>query len=321
MKEPWFWRDNSMAASAVGVLLSPLSFLYDAGQRWRAATTRASRAGAPVICIGNASLGGTGKTPFALMLNALLKERGLVAHFATRGFGGALEGRVRVDETHTARDVGDEALLLARAAPTFVARNRLAGVRAAASGADIVIMDDGFQNPSVAKDFSILIVNSADHSAGRRVFPAGPMREPLKRAIARADALALNGDLGGHLDTAGKPLFRLATHIVDAPAPQKVIAFCGIANPARFFDSVDRAGMSMAGKIAFADHHPFTPGDIAMLRQRAKREHARLITTEKDFVRLPADARADVMTLEIAMTLDDPAGLVDLILTKIGKSA
>ena len=314
MKEPWFWRDASIAARLARAALAPLSFAYDAGQRLRRAIAPAGGADAPVICVGNASLGGVGKTPFALMLAAALKDRGLTAHFSSRGYGGALRGPVQVARDHRACDVGDEALLLAAAAPTWIAKDRLAGARAAAAGADVVIMDDGFQNPSVRKAVSLLVVDAADPGEDARVFPAGPMREPLNRAIARADAIIQIGK--GAVDPQGKPLFRAATRVAASPQTGRVLAFCGIGNPARFFASLESAGFEIAGRAAFADHHPYDGADLAMLRRRAAQLKARLVTTEKDFVRLSPDERRDIEILKIEMTLDDWPGLVDLILTK-----
>lgn len=319
MKEPWFWRDRSIAAKTVGAIMTPLAMLYDAGQRLRRALTRARSAGAPVICVGGASIGGAGKTPFAIMLCRKLRQRGVVAHFATRGFGGALAGPVRVNAAHEAKDVGDEALLLAVAAPTFVAKNRLYGVRAAASGADFVIMDDGFQNPTVKKDFSILLINQSDMEDSARVFPAGRLREPLARAVARADAVIISGD--GAIEAGGKPVFRASVRIIDPPAPRRALAFCGVANPARFFSSLEKAGMTLVDRLAFADHHPYSPADIAMLKKRAATENAALITTEKDFVRLPREARGDVMALKIETALDNADDLVGVIMKQFGKAA
>jgi len=314
MKEPWFWRDQSMAARTMRALLTPVSALYDAGQKTRAAMARPQGAGAPVICIGAASLGGAGKTPFALMLCEKLKTRGRNAHFATRGYGGAREGPLRVNETHSAGDVGDEALLLASAAPAFVAKNRLAGVRAAAADADLVIMDDGFQNPTVRKNYSILLLSGSD--IGASVFPAGPMREPLSRAIGRADAIVVTDD--GKVANIDKPVFRATTRISESPAPQRVIAFSGIANPARFFKSLDEAGLTLVERIAFSDHHMYSPADLSTLKARAAKENAALITTEKDLVRLSPEMRSDILTLKIRTDLDDSDGLIDLILEKIG---
>lgn len=319
MKEPWFWRDESIAARAAAAAMTPAALAYDGAQRLRAAVARPAKISAPVICIGNATLGGTGKTPFALMLQRLLSDYGVKAHFLSRGYGGALKGPLRVLPQHTAQDVGDEPLLLAAAAPTWIARTRAAGAAAAARCAEAIIMDDGFQNPTVAKAFSVLLV-SADDPGDARVFPAGPMREPLARAIARADAVVIVGEGAPKLDTGEAPVFRVTTAIDTGIAPQKCAAFCGIANPERFFKDLEARGFTLTARAAFADHHPYTDAELAALRKRARRDGAALITTEKDFVRLPAEARDGVAVARLTMSVDDPERLTALVLSKIGRA-
>lgn len=317
MKEPWFWRDDGYAAKAASALMAPASMLYDAAQRLRMSAATPQKSGAPVICVGNATLGGAGKTPFALMLKKILGEKNIKVHFASRGFGGNLKGPVRVSADHTAIEVGDEPLLLAAEAPTWIAKNRLDGVRAAAKGADIVIMDDGFQNPTVAKDFAILLADADDPCGNGRVFPAGPMREPFARAAARADAIALIGEGDGvPVDVA--PVFRARRRMTTDLAPQKIFAFCGIARAERFFSGLEAAGFTLAGARAFADHHPYAAEEISALMALAKKAGAQLMTTEKDFVRLPADARSGVNFARLELTIDDAGGLYDLIAKKIG---
>lgn len=319
MKEPWFWRDKSIAARAAAAAMAPAALAYDGAQVLRAAVSKPAKTSAPVICIGNATLGGTGKTPFALMLQRLLSDRGVKAHFLSRGYGGTLKGPLRVLPQHTAQDVGDEPLLLAAAAPTWIAKDRAAGAAAAARCADLIIMDDGFQNPTVKKRVSVLLVSAGDPCGNGRVFPAGPMREPLARALARADAVVITGEGAPELDAA-VPVFRATTSIDVDTAPQKCVAFCGIANPERFFKDLEARGFTLTARAAFADHHPYTDGDLAALRKKARREGAALITTEKDFVRLPPDARDGVAVARLTMSVDDPEGLAALVLSKIGRA-
>lgn len=316
-KEPWFWREKSLAANAAALAFAPAAFLYDIGQQARAAAARPQGVGAPVICVGNATLGGVGKTPFALALCRLLKERGVVSHFQSRGHGGSLEGPVRVADGHSAADVGDEALLLARAAPTIVAKNRRLGAAAAAAGADVVIMDDGLQNPTVVKDCAFLLVDAADPSGNGRVFPSGPLREPIARTFRRADAVVIIGD-GAVPVSSDKPLFRARTMIEPQIEPQAVVAFCGIGRPERFFVALEAGGFRLADRIAFPDHHAFSPSELATLRARAKRAKAALITTEKDLVRLTGEAREGVAVATLTMRIDAPERLIDFALSKIG---
>lgn len=321
MQEPWFWREKTFVARAVSAGLAPAAFLYEGATRWRAANTRPEAPPVPVFCIGNATLGGSGKTPFALMLQRLLQDAGVNAHFLTRGYGGALRGPVNVLPSHTALDVGDEALLLARAAPTIVARNRRNGARAAAeAGAEAIIMDDGYQNPAVAKTLSFLLTDAADPYGNGRVFPAGPLRETPASALARADAVVLVTSAGARSEIAPAALradFRARLESAASLAGKRVVAFCGIARPQRFFATLQNAGAVVLEAVAFADHHRFSDAELARLRKLGVENSAALITTEKDFVRLPLAAREGIATLPVRMACDDPGRLKALALKAI----
>ncbi len=315
MNEPWFWRENSMAARAARMMLTPAALLYDAGQQVRTAFARPVDPGVPVLCVGNATTGGVGKTPFALMLQRLLAADGVEAAFVSRGYGGTLTGPVRVTPQHTAQDVGDEPLLLASAAPTWIAKNRAAGaVAAAKAGAKLLIMDDGFQNPTVKKTLSFLLLGGDEHHLAP--FPAGPLREPMARAIARADAV-VEASLPSSPPGPAEGRFYTHTDISPTIAPQPVIAFCGIARPERFFHSLEAKGFTLAGRAAFPDHYAFSAGDVADLRARAKAASAALITTEKDLVRLAAAEREGIAVARLTMSVDDPQRLVRFIRERI----
>lgn len=319
MREPWFWRERSLAAATTTTIMIPASMIYDGAQRLRAAAARPCKAEAPVICIGNATLGGSGKTPMAIALRKLLSARGVDAHFASRGYGGSLKGPLRVLPQHSAQEVGDEPLLLAAEAPTWVSKNRAAGVLAAARCADVVIMDDGFQNPTIEKSFSILLIRATDSGYNGKVFPAGPFREPVTRALARADAMILVGEDEASIKAAETPSFSAARKLTLENPPSRAVAFCGIAEPQRFFDDLQSCGVTLAASATFPDHHPFSDADILSLRKSAARHDAALITTEKDFVRLSPEARKDIRVAKLEMSVDRPRELVDLILSKIGK--
>ncbi|MFZ1990219.1 MAG: tetraacyldisaccharide 4'-kinase [Alphaproteobacteria bacterium] len=289
---------------------TPLGALYDFGGRVRFALTKPYVAPVPVICVGNVTAGGTGKTPFSITLAHGLKALGHRPHIVTRGYGGSLRGPVQVDpERHTASEVGDEPLLLSNAAPTWIAKNRRAGVEHAVSaGADMIVMDDGLQNPSVAKTVSLVLVDGEVGFGNGRVIPAGPLRESVERCFARADALILMGEESHRTraQIAGwrGPVFHAhlepnATHI----APQPYIAFAGIARPDKFFATLDRLGVRMIERVAFPDHHVFTESEIKSLISRAKASNARLITTAKDAVRLDADQLAHIEALPIVATI------------------
>lgn len=321
MQEPWFWWEKSFAARAVSAGLAPAAFVYEAATRWRAANARPEAPPVPVFCVGNATLGGSGKTPFALMLHRLLQDAGVKAHFLTRGYGGALRGPVSVQLSHTALDVGDEALLLARAAPTVVARDRRKGAHAAAeAGASAIIMDDGYQNPTIAKTVSFLLTDAADPYGNGRVFPAGPLRETAASALARADAVVLVTSAGVRSETAPAGLrvdFRAWLEPAVSVAAKRVVAFCGIARPQRFFATLREAGALILEAVAFADHHRFSDAELARLKKLGVENSADLITTEKDFVRLPLAAREGIATLPVRMTCDDPGRLTSLALKAI----
>lgn len=305
MRAPWFWRSRSLTARSITAALTPLSYLYQAGHHLRWALTRPARAGVPVICIGNATLGGAGKTPFAILVAQLLQSQGVKTCFLTRGYRGALAGPVLVDSgRHDARDVGDEALLLARHGRVIVARNRPAGVKLAGeAGAQAVIMDDGFQNPTLHKDFSILLIGEDETASNGALFPAGPYRETPASARLRADITVSIGAAGRNAE--GGADFRAQLRPNGAPSPERVLAFAGIGQPEKFFRTLEESGFDLVQKISFPDHHPFTPAELQFLMREARRNNARLICTEKDHVRLPDDIAETVLTLPVVMKVDN----------------
>jgi len=311
MRAPEFWYGDSVLAR----LLAPFGWLYSlAGAlRWRLA--RRARAPVPVIVVGNAVAGGAGKTPVAIAVARNLAARGVAVHLLARGYGGRLHGPTRVDPGLGVRDVGDEALLLARVAPTWIARDRRAGVTAAvASGAAAVVLDDGLQDPSLAWDLALLVVDGGQGFGNGWVIPAGPLREPAARALARADAIVLVGpdDAGLGRRLAVKPVLSGAlepTIELFELADRPVLAFAGIGRPAKFFAMLRRLGLDVAATASFADHHVYDEDEVMRLVERAARLGARPVTTEKDAVRLPADANLMVRTVPVAFVWDDTAAL------------
>lgn len=318
MRAPWFWRDRSLASQAIVASLTPLSILYDAGQKARWRLTNPATPAGPVICIGNATLGGVGKTPFAMMLQKLLSDSGVEAAFLTRGYGGAMAGPVKVDiDHHGPSDVGDEALLLARRAPVWVSKNRVAGAAAAfANGAALLIMDDGYQNPTLKKSVSILLIDAEEDSGMARLFPAGPYREPLKRALERADLVVYVGateDAALRAVAQRSGAFAAWLRPADPPPPRRVVAFSGIGAPQKFFRSLHNAGFDLAKAVSFPDHHPYNAKNLKALTALGATHKAPLITTEKDAVRLPGAVRENVLVFPVAMTVNDPQRLTDAI--------
>ena len=296
MREPRFWwRKPGLAAA----LLSPLAAVYGsiAAGRMRGG---GARAGIPVICIGNFTLGGAGKTPAAIAFAQMLQAAGARPFCLTRGYGGSDAGPRRVDaHQDAAAEVGDEALLLARAAPTIVARDRVAGAALArAQGASVIVMDDGLQNASLAKDFRIAVVDARRGLGNGKVFPAGPLRAPFDVQLARCDALLIVGEGSAAETVAAAARDRnLAvwqarldsdSHAV-ADVRRPVLAFAGIGDPDKFFASVAAAGLQVAGKRSFPDHHRFTIEEAADLMMAADEQGLALITTEKDRARMAGD--------------------------------
>jgi tetraacyldisaccharide 4'-kinase len=317
MREPGFWRRDCALARA----LAPAAMVYGAVAKWRMAG-RGARAGVPVICVGNLTSGGAGKTPTAIAIARLLQAEGARPVLLTRGYRGRLAGPVQVAASHTAADVGDEALLLARAAPTVVARDRVAGAAAAiAAGASVIVMDDGFQNPALVKDCTLLVVDGAQGIGNGFVMPAGPLRAPLAAQLARARAVLIVGDAAASANVVvararaqSLPVMmaRLAPDaaVVAALVHKPVLAFAGIGNPEKFFATLAAARISATVTRAYPDHHRYDAGDASQLLADAARGGLTLVTTEKDLARMQGDATAAALArasiaLPVTMTFDD----------------
>ena len=296
LEPPGWWYGVLASDRLKAALLEPAGFLYGVAVKARFARTKPYRSALPVICIGNFTVGGAGKTPLALAVAGLLKGLGRMPAFLTRGYGGRLTGPHKVEPgRNTASDVGDEALLLARAAPTVLARRRPDGAKAIeALGADVIIMDDGFQNPSLVKDLSLIAVDARTGLGNGRVFPAGPLRAPLAFQTVRASAIVKIGAAandGASIRHAELPVIEASLEPAGETEwlrQQPVLAFSGIGRPGKFFESLRGAGASIIGERAFPDHHVFTDREADALLRGAGEAGALLVTTEKDWVRIPA---------------------------------
>jgi len=323
MRAPDFWRHGN--GGLTGVALAPVGWLYGAAGAIRIATTRPWKAPIPVICIGNLVVGGAGKTPVALDFGARLLERGRTVHFLSRGYGGSEYGPLRVDPaSHGSDKVGDEPLLLARLAPTWIAADRRQGCQAAAdAGADIIIMDDGFQNPAVAKDLSVIVIDGDYGFGNGRIFPAGPLRESVATGLKRAQGLILiGGDDGPELPHGHPPVLKgrllgrsESRNLKDKP----IIAFAGIGRPEKFFKTLGDIGCDIRATHAFADHYPYNAADLERLRRQAENDGAQLVTTEKDAVRLSPEFQRSIVTVAVTLGWDDEAAINRLLDTVMGK--
>lgn len=317
MKAPAFWYQKR---GVLALLLAPLGQIYRCAGLLRRAFATPHKATVPVICVGNIVAGGAGKTPTCLALTKLLHKQKPQQRivFVTRGYGGQEKGPLRVDpKTHTAKDVGDEALLLARTAPCWVGRDRAAVIREAEKDADLIIMDDGMQNPHIAPTKTLLVVDGAVGFGNKQLIPAGPLRETLNDAFPRIDGIVMIGEdkqnIAAYL---GKPILNgkltpgLSTSFLAQP---KVLAFAGIGRPSKFYASCRQAGLTLVETCDFQDHYAYSEQDLQKLGKRAQELNVRLITTAKDMVRIPDAFRAQVSILEIELVFEDEAKVINLI--------
>nr|WP_303705873.1 tetraacyldisaccharide 4'-kinase [Brevundimonas naejangsanensis] len=327
----WWYSRERRHAPVTRMLLKPASWLWAGVTARRIARATPVAPGAAVVSIGNLTVGGSGKTPVARETLRLLRDRGIEAAALSRGYGGKLEGPVRVDPAvHTAADVGDEPLMLAQGSPAWIARDRVAGARAAAAdGAAVLVLDDAHQNPALKKAISLIVVDGETRGdewpfGDGSVFPSGPMREPLKAGLARADAVVvlLPTDLA-EVDPelidvfGGLPVFiaRLAPEGPPPPGPQ--VGFAGIAKPWKVERSLIAAGCDLKDFAPFPDHAELSDRDFAFLNDRASVYGAGLVTTEKDWVRLSPERRARVSPWPVVARFEDEAAFAAFLLDRL----
>ncbi len=331
MREPGFWYASPSLCS---LLLAPIGAIYGAVAGARMAR-QGERAAIPVICVGNYHLGGAGKTPTTLRLVQLLRELGETPFVVSRGYGGSLTGPVRVAD-HAAAEAGDEPAMMARHVPVIVSRDRVAGAELARSeGASVILLDDGFQNPALEKDASVIVIDAVRGLGNGYVFPAGPLRAPLAAQIARTNALVVIGEGNAANDVAqgvvqrGGLVLRAGfvpdESVVARLRGQRVLAFAGIGDPARFFATLRTHGIEVASQRTFADHHPFTDEDIDALTREAQAGALTLVTTEKDFARIEgnpalASHTTQIVSFPVTLRIDDEGSLEDFLKERLRRA-
>lgn len=328
-RAPEFWANPPEHPGWQARALAPAAWLWRLGAWARARRGRPRRAGVPVICVGNLTAGGAGKTPMVHALAARLSAAGHRPHLLSRGYRGRIPGPHRVDPNRdSAAEVGDEALLLAADAPTWVARDRVGGARAAeAAGASVVVMDDGYQDPALVKDASILVVDAVQGFGNGRMIPAGPLRESVVAGLARADLTVLIGSRCqrsralerwpalDRVSPLGAEIVPVRTGLELSGAP--VLAFAGLGRPEKFFTTLEAMGARLIGAEPFPDHHRYPQPVLRRLLTRARESGAMLVTTEKDAVRLPHAFRREVVVVQVMLEPVNWSG-IDALIARIG---
>lgn len=314
MKTPSFWYQPYGVFSA---LLWPISWVYEKSEKALRAFKKPQRFPIPIISVGNIVCGGAGKTPIAISLASLLQKKGIKVHFLTRGYGSNEKGPLEVNALHhTSLDVGDEPLLLSHHAPTWIAKKRPLGVlKIIERGADVIILDDGHQTTSLYKDLSFVVIDQLQKFGNKCVIPAGPLRENLREGLNRADALISIGDEN---ISSSQPLFRarVLSETLSLPT-QRAVAFCGLGFPQKFYKTLTNLGIELIAQETFPDHYRYKETDLIRLHQLAKDQQAVLITTRKDFVRIPPSWQKNLHVLDIKIQFEDEERIIHFIHEKI----
>lgn len=329
MKAPHFWSAgldprSREAAPLTRLLLSPLAFAYRLGVQKKLKKAVPVRVDIPVICVGNLTVGGVGKTPVVAAIRGVLAARGVRAASLSRGYGGGAKGVVRVRPgTHTAADVGDEPLMLAASGESWIGRDRVAAAREMqADGVQVIVMDDGHQNPSLYKDLSLVVVDAAAPFGNGHLLPKGPLREPVSDGLARAGGVVLmgTGDVPDAVAQAGVPVLRASVEPTGAVPEGPLVAFAGIGRPIKFFDALTAAGADLREAVGYGDHHAYSGSELKFLHGLAETHGARLITTTKDHVRLAQSEQQRVLAFPVAARFEEASAL-DALLAPIITSA
>ncbi len=323
MRPPHFWSagldpGSRESAPLVRLLLTPFAALYAWASARRIAKATPEKVDVPVICIGNITSGGSGKTPIVQALREALTLKGYKAASLSRGYGGRLKGPIAVQsKMHSAREVGDEPLMLAQSGESWIGANRTnAAKKMSASGVDVILMDDGHQNPSLYKDLSLLVLDAGAPFGNGHVLPKGPLREPITTSLKRADGVILmgHGPVPQILTVSALPVFRAHLAPVAPVPPGPLIAFAGIGRPERFFRKLEQSGGEVMDTLSFADHHAYADSELKRLHDIATVHGAKLVTTEKDYMRLRPAQRENIHPVCVRTVLENEADLLAFIL-------
>jgi tetraacyldisaccharide 4'-kinase len=316
VKTPFFWYQSKGFYSTI---LSPLSWLYEKGAKIHRTWSKPQKFSVPLLSVGNITSGGAGKTPTAIALGDLLQKKGFKIHFVTRGYGGKIAGPLKVDPSvHQASMVGDEPLLLAQKAPTWVAKDRRQGVqKAIEDGAEVIILDDAHQTHRLFKDVSFVVVDLMQGFGNECVIPAGPLRENLEDGLERADAFI---GIGEKVDNklSGKLVFRAKSIFQPVSFPSnRIIAFCGLGFPQKFYKSLEKEGLTLLATESFPDHYVYKEKDLIDLQFLAKKHQAILVTTRKDWVKIPPSWHPNIYVLDLEIQFEDLERVFRFILDKV----
>lgn len=306
MKTPKFWNDINI----LSILLYPMSLLYLLASKLKFKLQTPVKFNKKIICIGNVTVGGAGKTPVAVALGKLLIEHGYKIAYVCKNYSGSLKGSIEVTKNHNSEEVIDEALLLAKIAKTFVAKDRSAAIASACNeDVDIIICDDGLQNNCFHKDLSILVVDGKTGFGNNLIFPAGPLREHIASALKRVNVIFVIGKVDSSIQEQlkAKKIFYLTPkfHFVQKNPEEKYIAFAGIAYPEKFFSALESMGVMLVEAISYGDHYQYSEQEIIDLIKKANQANARLITTEKDYARIARKFHQDIDMLKMEIELRD----------------
>jgi tetraacyldisaccharide 4'-kinase len=316
-QQPVFWLDKTQISHFKFAFLRLLGVIYSFAANLRFRIIRQTKVSVKVICVGNCVVGGGGKTPCVILLAELLRQYGKNPYIISRGYKSHLRGNTLVESHHTAYQVGDEPILLAKIAPCIIGKNRRIGAKMAIEqGADVIIMDDGLQNNSLHKDFSILMIDGGYGFGNGEVLPAGPLREPLAKVFAKLQMTILVGkDSAGVINKLPKnlPLLRANMQLQTEITPQSVVAFCGIARPCKFYDSLRDAGFKLLETHDFPDHHQFSESELRSLQQTALKYDAMIVTTQKDWVRLQANWQDKITFIPANLQISNVGLLVEML--------